>query len=268
MAASDKADASEKARAEARAKEEAEKRRNGRDKPAKAQKAEAAEAAPAPTPPPTPPPRQWAITNATMPASISVIGQAGAPETGLPPGQSLLVGFDAPNASGVTEFSSGNVITAAGSIGGVRAAPAGNGSVYRSLGAGGQSTFDFSGWTKGAPLASFSFEWGSIDGYNFVDFLNRRGETVWTMAGSDFPQFNGDQAAAITNQRLLISFQREADVAAVRMRSKGAAFEFDKLAGAAATGTVPEPASWLMMIIGFGFVGFGLRRKRNRAVSA
>jgi hypothetical protein len=259
---------------------EADKRRYERNKAAEVQKAEAApkpeaaEAVPAPAPAPVaasvpvPMPRQWAITNATMPKSISAIGQAGAPDAGPPPGQSLLVSFDTPNAAGVTEFSSGSVITAAGSIGGVRAAPAGNGSVYRSLGGGGQSTFDFSGWTKGAPLASLSFEWGSIDSYNFVDFLNQRGETVWTMAGSDFPQYNGDQAAAITNQRVLISFQREADIAAVRMRSKGAAFEFDRLAGAVPTGTVPEPASWLMMIIGFGFVGFGLRRKRMRAVSA
>jgi hypothetical protein len=52
------------------------------------------------------------------------------------------------------------------------------------------------------------------------------------------------------------------------MRSRGSAFEFDSLAGAAATGAVPEPASWLMMITGFGFVGHGLRRKRSRAVAA
>ena len=237
------------------------------DNPDRTASVEPAVAAPKPYAAATPP-QQWAIGNAAMPKSITVIGQAGAPDAGPPAGQSLLVSFDAPNSAGVTEFSSGTVITAAGSIGGVRAAPAGNGSVYRSLGADSQSTFDFSGWTKGAPLASFSFEWGSIDSYNFVDFLNRRGETVWTLAGSDFPQFNGDQAAAITNQRLLVSFQREADIAAVRMRSKGAAFEFDRLAGAAATGAVPEPASWLMMIIGFGFVGHGLRRKRSRAIAA
>lgn len=257
-----------------RAGREAEKRRGERDKAANAKKAEAtptpeaSKAVPPLTPLPIPVPQKWAITNATMPTSIAVIGHAGAPDAGPAPGQSLLVSFDAPNALGVTEVSSGSVITAAGSIGGVRAAPAGNASVYRSLGAGGESTFDFSGWTKGAPLASLSFEWGSIDSYNFVDFLNRRGETVWTIAGSDFPQFNGDQSSAITNQRLLISFQREADVAAVRMRSKGAAFEFDKLAGAAGTGAVPEPASWLMMIVGFGFVGHGLRRRRNRAIAA
>ena len=237
------------------------------DIPDRTASAEPAAAAPKPDAA-TPPPQQWAISNAAMPKSITAIGQAGAPDAGPPAGQSLLVSFDAPNAAGVTEFSSGTVITVAGSIGGVRAAPAGNGSVYRSLGADSQSTFDFSGWSKGTPLASFSFEWGSIDSYNFVDFLNRRGETVWTLAGSDFPQFNGDQAAAITNQRLLVSFQREADIAAVRMRSKGAAFEFDSLAGAAATGAVPEPASWLLMIIGFGFVGHGLRRKRSRAIAA
>lgn len=269
-----KTDTSEKARSDVAAKADTEKRRSDRDKPAKAQKAEAAlkseavEAVPSPTPAPTRVPQQWAISNATMPTSITVIGQAGVADAGPAPGQSLLVSFDAPNALGVTEFSSGSVITAAGSIGGVRAAPAGNNSVYRSLGGNSQSTFDFSGWTKGAPLASLSFEWGSIDSYNFVDFLNRRGETVWTIAGGDFPQFNGDQASAITNQRLLISFQREADVAAVRMRSKGSAFEFDSLAGAAGTGAVPEPASWLMMIVGFGFVGHSLRRRRNRAIAA
>ena len=210
------------------------------------------------------PAKEWTVSNASSVKLISAIGRAGGPA----PGETLLVSFDAPNAFGVSDTSSGKVITDKGSIGGVRAAPAGNSSVYRSLGADSQSTFDFSGWAKGAPLASLSFEWGSIDSYNFVDFLNRKGETVWTTAGTDMPKFNGDQSAQLTNQRLLVSFQREADIAGVRMRSKGSAFEFDSLAGAASTGAVPEPASWLMMIIGFGFIGHGLRRKRSRAVSA
>ena len=217
---------------------------------------------------PVPAPQQWAISNATMPTLISAFGRAGAPDRGPAPGQTMLVSFDAPNAFGVTDASSGRVITAAGSIGGVRAAPAGNGSVYRSLGSASQSTFDFSGWTKGAPLASFSFEWGSIDSYNFVDFLNKKGDAVWTIAGRDLPQFNGDQSAPITNQRLFVTFQKAAQITAVRMRSKGVAFEFDSLAGATATGAVPEPSSWVMLIIGFGFIGYGLRRKRAGAVSA
>ncbi len=278
-----KADA-EKARAEAatraeqarnkdsdKAKEAAEKDQQDRDSKPSASKPVPAEPAPkpeAPAPVPPPAPQQWAVSNASKPALISAFGRAGAPDPGPAPGQTMLVSFDAPNAFGVSDTSRGTVITGAGSIGGVRAAPAGNSSVYRSLGGASQSTFDFSGWTKGAPLASFSFEWGSIDSYNFVDFLNKKGDTVWTIAGSDLPQFNGDQSAPITNQRLLVTFQKEAEVAAVRMRSNGAAFEFDSLAGAAATGAVPEPASWVMLIIGFGFIGHGLRRRRTGAVSA
>ena len=238
--------------------------------PAEPQPAEPTPKSEPPTPAPVPPPapQQWAVSNATMPKLISAFGRAGAPDPGPAPGQTMLVSFDTPNAFGVRDISSGTVITAAGSIGGVRAAPAGNTSVYRSLGGDSQSTFDFSGWTKGAPLASLSFEWGSIDSYNFVDFLNKKGDTVWTIAGSDLPQFNGDQAAPMTNQRLLVRFQREADIAAVRMRSNGAAFEFDSLAAAAETGAVPEPASWVMLIVGFGFIGHGLRRRRTHAVSA
>ena len=30
---------------------------------------------------------------------------------------------------------------------------------------------------------------------------------------------------------------------------------------------VPEPATWAMMVLGFGFVGFGMRRARTPAVS-
>lgn len=265
------------------AKDAAEKDRHDRDSKSDAAKPVPAELAPkpeapapgpvpipAPTPAPVPPsaPPQRAISNAGMPTLISAFGRAGAPDPGPARGQTMLVSFDAPNAFGVRDISSGTVLTAAGSIGGVRAAPAGNTGVYRSLGGASQSTFDFSGWTKGAPLASFSFEWGSMDSYNFVDFLDKKGDTVWTLSGSDLPQFNGDQSAPITNQRLFVTFQKQAQIAAVRMRSNGAAFEFDSLAGAAATGAVPEPASWVMLIVGFGFVGHGLRKRRTGAVSA
>jgi len=34
----------------------------------------------------------------------------------------------------------------------------------------------------------------------------------------------------------------------------------------AASGAVPEPATWAMMLTGFGVVGFGLRRRSNRPV--
>ena len=37
---------------------------------------------------------------------------------------------------------------------------------------------------------------------------------------------------------------------------------------AAPTGTVPEPASWALMVAGFGLVGFGIRRRSRTIVAA
>ena len=42
-------------------------------------------------------------------------------------------------------------------------------------------------------------------------------------------------------------------------------FEFGDLR---VTGAVPEPTSWAMMIVGFGFIGSTMRRRRNRALAA
>lgn len=46
---------------------------------------------------------------------------------------------------------------------------------------------------------------------------------------------------------------------------RSANFAFDVLGVDAATGPggVPEPATWAMMLIGFGAVGYGLRRRQG-----
>jgi len=46
--------------------------------------------------------------------------------------------------------------------------------------------------------------------------------------------------------------------------SGGASFEFDNLT----IGTVPEPASWALMIAGFAMVGFSMRRRATKVVAA
>ncbi len=199
------------------------------------------------------------ISNASKPDLISAYGRAGAPDPGPAKGEQIVVSFDKPNAPGVFEVSKGNVITKAGSIGGVRAAPAGNDSVYRSLGTNAFSHFYFQKWNNGRPLASLSFDWGSIDKYNFVDLINGHGDTVWTLAGSDLPRYDGNQKAAITNQRVFFEFQRKADISGARFRSSGVAFEFDAIA--ANGGVVPEPGVWAMLITGFGLIGHVLRRR-------
>ncbi len=192
-------------------------------------------------------------------AAVTITSAPGAPDPGLARGETLVASFDVANVKGVTDISRGAVITAAGSIGGVRAAPAGIGkSVYRSIGAGGQSIFDFTGFTQGRGLASFSVYWGSIDSYNFIDFLDVTGRQIATVSGKNLPLANGNQTAAITNRRVFFDFQPKEKVTAVRFRSDGAAFEFDNLGAA---GAVPEPESWALMILGFGCIGLAMRRR-------
>lgn len=201
-----------------------------------------------------------AVLIAAPAAAVVMTSAPGAPDPGLSAGEVLVVSFDAPSATGVAETNSGKVITGPGSNG-QRAAPAGTGTgAYRSIGAGGRSTFDFSGFTQGAPLRRLSFYWGSIDSYNHVDFLNPQGTLVGAFAGGDLPLANGNQTAAATNRRVFFDFLPAENVTAVRFRSTGTAFELDSIG--AITGAVPEPATWAMLILGFGAVGIGLRRRR------
>jgi len=194
--------------------------------------------------------------------TVTFASLRGAPDPGLARGETLVAGFDRPHAAGVTDSSRGAVITAAGSIGGVRAAPAGIGnSVYRSIGTGGSSVFDFTGWTRGHGLESFSVYWGSVDSYNFIDFLDIGGRQVATVAGNALPLANGNQTSAATNRRVFFDFRPEQKVTQVRFRSDGAAFEFDNLGASA---VVPEPENWALLIIGFGLVGVLARRRQQR----
>lgn len=185
----------------------------------------------------------------------------GAPDPEVAADQQLVVSFDAAAAAGVTNTVAGLVMTAAGSSGGVRAAPAGTRGIYQSIGAGGSSLFDFSGWSSGRPLTSLSFYWGSIDGYNLVDFLDAGGARVGGMSGSDLPFATGNQTAMSSNRRVFFNFAPMEKVTALRLRSTGAAFEFDSIGAAAAGGAVPEPESWTLMIIGFALAGAAVRRQ-------
>lgn len=204
-----------------------------------------------------------------MPANAVIVTTApGAPDPGYAAGQTALITFDAPNVAGITETRLGNVITAAGNIGGVRAAPAGTaaGGVYQSIGTGGSNTIDFSGWTGGKRLLSLSFYWGSVDPHNFVDFYNSKGNVFLTIGGNDLPAATGDQTAGLTNRRVFFDFLPTEDVQKIRLRGNGNAFEYDSFGGTAST-VLPEPGSWALMIIGFGLVGAAQRRKQ-RAIAA
>lgn len=202
-------------------------------------------------------------------AAVVVISVAGAPDPGLTAGQTLVVSFNAPNFAGVTNTDIGNVIIAAGSTGGVRAAPAGTaaGGVYMSIGSGGSSTFDFTGIIDAnKKLGSVSLYWGSIDAFNTVEFLDANNVVIQSFGGNQLPQFNGDQTEAVTNRRVDFVFNSLEKVTKVRFGSSSNAFEFDSIGASMAA--VPEPAAWLTMIAGFGLVGVTARRRRGAAVAA
>ena len=192
--------------------------------------------------------------------AITVASSAAAPDPGIAAGESLVIDFDAANAAGIDEISwGGPVLTAAGSIGGVRAAPAGDATAYRSLGAGASTAFDFGGWSHGRGLASLSVHWGSVDRYNFIDFFNFDNQLVATIGGGGLPAPDGDWYSDLSNRRVFARFTPAERVRTAVFRSEGTAFEFDTVGAAAA---VPEPGNWAMMIIGFGVAGAVLRRRR------
>lgn len=100
-----------------------------------------------------------------------------------------------------------------------------------------------------------SFDWGTIDGYNTFALLDKAGNAFYTMTGSQFlPGANGTVGSRIT----LAS--SDAGIYGLRLFSSAPAFEVDNVNFAAA---VPEPATWAMMILGFGLVGAAMRRRSS-----
>lgn len=161
------------------------------------------------------------------------------------------------------------MVTRTGSLSGQRAAPAGTlaGGIYQSVGPASLSTFDFTNYTgRTAALTGFSFYWGSIDAYNSIDFLRADGSIMRTFTGRDMPRFDGNQTEGITNRRVTLGLDVQDRIKQVAFRSTSPAFEFDTIG--VTTGAVPEPASWAMLIAGFGLVGAVLRRRRTGSVLA
>lgn len=104
----------------------------------------------------------------------------------------------------------------------------------------------------------FSFVLGSLDSYNsvqlfFADGTNTlfTGRQIIGQANTGGPNFN--DAGRVT-----FDLGGQAGITSAIFASPQAAFELDDFASA-----VPEPATWGMMILGFGVVGSQLRRRRR-----
>lgn len=106
-----------------------------------------------------------------------------------------------------------------------------------------------------------SFDWGSVDSYNTLDFLDSGMNVLASFTGCDIVvPCDGNQSAAETNPKVIFRFTG-ADIHnlwGMRLSSTKDAFEIDNIAA------VPEPATWAMMLVGFGAAGFAMRRLKKR----
>jgi hypothetical protein len=166
-----------------------------------------------------------------------------------------------PQAS--TVFNSGSGVTGVYSnttlISGISAPPPGDTPDYFTVvGPHGQATL-----TSANALTSFTLLWGSMDDYNSILFEKADGTLVQSFTGNDTTVLagngNGDQSSYVTNRWVRFNADAADGVTKIVFTSTSNSFEFDNLYASA----VPEPATWLMMIAGFGLAGAGLRRRQG-----
>lgn len=109
-------------------------------------------------------------------------------------------------------------------------------------------------------VTSFAFDWGSTDTHNTLSFVNDKGVTVATYNGVG----NGNQTSPTTNIRWVGTFDPKLNVSGAVFRSTNRAFEIDNITASSA---VPEPESWLLIVVGFGLVG-AISRGKQEVVTA
>jgi hypothetical protein len=200
------------------------------------------------------------VTAVPGPSSIS----AGAP------GQSLIADFDGYLAPGYTitggEIAIGDTY---GCPNQCAANPAGDDTQYLNVRPG---IYSLATLSSPAPLESFSLYWGSIDTYNWISFYS--GATlIQSFSGAQIDSLtgataNGSQSDYSGNQRINFVFDGLLPNL-IQLTSTQIAFESDNFFASAllpvSIAAVPEPAPWALLLVAFGALGFGVRRRLRRS---
>lgn len=129
------------------------------------------------------------------------------------------------------------------------------GTPYLSVLGGGQATINLPAGTR-----AFQFDWGSADTYNTLTVVSSEGSFVFVPGSVEFPNAgDGNQSAPGTNGLFTVVGDSTGETfLSITLASERNSFEIDNLA----TAVVPEPATWAMLVAGFGLVGFAMRRRR------
>jgi hypothetical protein len=120
--------------------------------------------------------------------------------------------------------------------------------------------------TSYGDINSLSFIWGSVDSYNTLYILDSSMNVLYKIVGNNiFDPANGDRTSPNTNPLVTFNFTGDAvgNVSYLELNSTVNAFEMDNLA----INPVPEPATWALMLLGFGGIGMALRRRRKPALA-
>ena len=170
---------------------------------------------------------------------------------------SAIVDFEGSNVlpSGFTSSQTGNVTLQNGSTSGVAAEPMDDHSQYLAISNGSYSLMSNVGYSF------LNFYWGSIDAGNRVDLLDQNGNSFFHWLGNDAlmsSTANGDWWASATNRTVKLTSTGQ-KIYGVKFSYDSTAFELDNVG----FGAVPEPATWAMMIVGFGLIGAALRASRK-----
>ena len=202
--------------------------------------------------------------------AVTVSSLAGAPDPGPLPGQQLVVNFDAPSAPGFTW--TGGLATATGTARGLYTTPTGNSSLYGYVSS---RNADPVATLLTPALTAISFYWGSIDSHNWAWVLGADLQPIRFIHLTTIPfdRVAYGAGGGGRSRRLVITADPGETIHGLRFWARGVAFEFDDFAATLAHTVgpdgngVPEPASWAMLLAGFGLVGMSARRRR-RTVAA
>ncbi len=133
------------------------------------------------------------------------------------------------------------------------AAPAGDTSNFIAANAGNSVTLK-----SATPMASLSVYLGSLDAYNSITFIGAGGFDETLTGAQLVANADGDRTSGATNRRFFFDFG-STPVDEVVFASGGYSLEFDTIAAA----PVPEPSTWVFMIVGVATLG-GLAWRRRR----
>ena len=190
----------------------------------------------------------------------NVMSSAGSPATDpgfASLGQTLIYDFDTVSPAAGALTGDYQIATAPGTPG-VSAAPSGTaaGTHYLTVpiaASNGSATLDLGGEFK-----NVSLYWGSVDTYNTITLYQADGthtDITGSMIGFGVDP-NGNQTNNNSNVRVNFTALGRG-ITSIGFDSTQFAFETDTFAGTA----VPEPATWAMMLGGFGLLGFAARRR-------